>query len=274
MNEENVKEIIKEPILDDPRTAHRDLIDNQDDLNLVKSKTEDTGWYLTEDIQGVGEQPEYFHPKTFKTIADQAKAYSKARSRIDELSDKLEKRGEIPDKYEISIKDELKNFKMDEELVEKSIPQLKEWAKNNQLSNKTFNSALNFFVEYLKNKETTENEKLEQYNKDELLKIDPNEAEAKRKLKELGIWMLQRYPTLERDTIKNMMISADAYNVLSHIHESGHITPTPISPQKIQYKTKAYLTKRMGLDTPYGKDKEYTDIVNNEWQEWGRRNKI
>jgi len=276
MNEEsNTPDVIDSSIdsseIDqDPQTLHAALRNSQPDLELTSPIPEEGKWYIDATIEGEGLKPDYFHHKTFKTVVDQAKAYSKARKRIDELSNELKKHGAAPEQYEEKLPESLKDFEVGQEIIEKNLPVLKKWAKENNLSNKAFNGALEFFINHLKNQHEQDGAALVEYNKKELFKIDENQDEANRKLKRLATWIKQSFPELDDGILKEMMTSHAAYHVMNHIREVTPVNQAPTDVPVTQFEEKEQLQKMM-TDPRYARDLIYTHHVDRKWKEWGNR---
>ena len=254
----------------DPRIQNQKLKESQKPLDLVREIKDESIWYLDKDTIGKGEKPTFFHEKTFKTLAAQAEAYSKARKRIDDLSNKLDAKGEAPEDYKVALPEEFKDYDIDNEIVEKNLPRLKHWAKENKITNETFNGALGFFMNYLKEQKENDKLEIEKFNQEELEKIDPNIPEANRKLKELSVWVKQSYPKLNDETLKEMMNTNAAYKVLNHIREKGPKNQIPTDVPITQFEERNQLEKMM-RDPRYANDMMYTSHVDKKWQDWGTR---
>jgi hypothetical protein len=69
---------------------------------VTQENSEPSEWHYDEKIKGEGISPEWFNHKTFKNIADQAKAYNEARKQITQYAEKLKGFSGAPESYEES----------------------------------------------------------------------------------------------------------------------------------------------------------------------------
>lgn len=67
----------------------------------------DAGWFFAEGVPGTGERPAYFKGDKYKTLADQAKAYTDLESlhgkKLAEFTDKLKGHAGAPEAYELKM---------------------------------------------------------------------------------------------------------------------------------------------------------------------------
>ena len=99
-------------------------------------------WFLAEGVKGTAAAPEWYDRSKYKTLADQAKAYPEARSKIGELETKLREAGAAPKAPESYVLPELAGplqgleWKADDPLLAKAF----EVAKKHNISQETFNA--------------------------------------------------------------------------------------------------------------------------------------
>jgi hypothetical protein len=104
-------------------------------------------WFLADGIKGTDKAPEWFDSKKYKTLADQAKAYPEARKELDAMREKMKGFTGAPDKYELSVPEELKDeleWLPDNPLLN----QFQSIAKEEGMSQKAFDRLLHTFAQY------------------------------------------------------------------------------------------------------------------------------
>lgn len=259
VEQQKVIDIAREPIRD-PREVNTNLRLQQDDLNLTTPDLEADKWYLNDEVEGIGGKPDFFHDKTFKTISDQAKAYSKARRRITELSNTLEKYGEVPTEYRLESAPNYEEIGITPLELKEYFPKIKNWARESHMSNKSFNSAIKVFNEVLQKRNKASKEKVEKYYESELGKIDEAPGEAKRKLHDLVGWIEQKFPTIDKTSLKNMLSSSDSYRILDHIRGVAPGDSAPAVSPKTKFDLREDLRSKMA-DKRYAVDLVYTAHV-------------
>jgi hypothetical protein len=93
-------------------------------------------WAYAEGINGDGEKPEWFKDSKYKSVADQAKAYTDLESKLGAFTG-------APEEYEVSMPEGI-----DGEFVEGDplMSEFQEWAKNNQVNQGAFTDLVHMFV--------------------------------------------------------------------------------------------------------------------------------
>lgn len=103
---------------------------------------ETPSYYLAEGIAGTGEAPDYFKADKYKTIADQAKAYTEAEKRISEMGEKIKHFPGAPDQYEVKLPE---GVTMDTE--DPMFAHAQDWARGINLGQEGFESLVGLYAE-------------------------------------------------------------------------------------------------------------------------------
>jgi len=102
--------------------------------------TEDAKWYLSNEVPGVGDAPEWFKADKYKTMEDQAKAYTELESRFGAFTGAPE-----DGVYKINMPEGIAmEFQTDHSLFQ----ELNQWAVKSQLSQKAYDDVIGMFARY------------------------------------------------------------------------------------------------------------------------------
>jgi len=94
-------------------------------------------WAYAEGINGEGEKPEWFKDSKYKSIADQAKAYTGLEAKLGGFTG-------APDEYESSMPEGIEGeLNTDDPMLET----FTQWAKDNQLNQEAFTSLQHMFIQ-------------------------------------------------------------------------------------------------------------------------------
>jgi hypothetical protein len=204
-------------------------------------------WYYENKIKGEGVPPEWFNHKTFKTIADQAKAYVEARRQIAQYSEKLKGFSGAPEDYEVgdNNKDDL------------FVTGLKELGKKIDLNQTGFNELLGVYKKTHEVEQERKNNELLQARKEELKKIG-----GTTKLKELEAKFINTFGNVPVEWLKSSIKSYDDYKCFEQIIDnvSGK-TRLPVNSAESTITTREQ-AEALIRDPRWGKDKEFTDKAN------------
>lgn len=124
-------------------------------------------YYLSEDIAGKGDAPEWFKGDKYKTVADQAKGYSNLEKMHGELTNKFGSFVGAPEQYQVNAPEgiELAN---DDPMLTSAI----EWGKENNLSQGGMDSLLGLYATM----EALREQAAEDYFKEQTSQIEGFEA--------------------------------------------------------------------------------------------------
>ncbi len=111
-------------------------------------------WWLSENIPGHGERPDYLQDK-YKTVADQAKAYVEAQKALGATQG-------APEKYEWG---EMAEYI---DVENQHLKELTEWAKSNRISQEAMQMFTKKFVDYAESNIPNEEEEIKKIDKDKL----------------------------------------------------------------------------------------------------------
>jgi hypothetical protein len=213
----------------------------------------DADWFFAEGIPGKGEKPEYFNDKTFKTLADQAKAQTELRKKLASFT------GSPEEGYEISLKEELASVEMDEE--DPLLNQFAELASEMNMSQDGFNQVLNFYVEENAKFAQEESTQQETYWKAEYEKLGPNGAEDLKLLKQ---WAQHNIPDEMQSAFDDMVTTADSVKIFNLLMDK--IIPSNVSHISAGTGLSRHNLQELMKDQKYGRDQDFTRHVDSEAQ--------
>lgn len=103
-------------------------------------ESNESTYFLSEGVEAQGEAPDWFKGEKYKTVADQAKAYTNLEKMHGELTNKYKAFGDAPEAYEVSIPDGLTINADDPVFV-----MAQEWSRENNLSQDGFNNLVSLY---------------------------------------------------------------------------------------------------------------------------------
>jgi hypothetical protein len=200
---------------------------NGNNNNLLNQNTPPTSqWFLAEGVAGAGDKPEFFKSDKYKSVAEQAKAYT-------ELEKKLGAFAGAPENYEIKLPPEMKEvqFNTDDALYKDFV----QFAKDSNMSNDAFNKVLSIYARYEHYLEESQAQEEKKAMAEEIKKLGGNAwfKEAS----ELKEWANNRLPPELKEIFLDFGTSADAIKLLKYFksqmafpqvpHTNGNTTSLP-----------------------------------------------
>lgn len=126
--------------------ANADTDDNAETSTTTtteeKSTAESFAWFWDGERQGEGDPPEWFKADKYKSVADQAKAYTEAEKRLGAFKG-------APEEYELKLPDDFGLPEGVDVALDKEDPLLQQfmpWAKENNLSQDAFQDIVGMYV--------------------------------------------------------------------------------------------------------------------------------
>ena len=196
-------------------------------------------WYYDQDIKGNGEKPEWFKGDKYKTITDQAKAYSEVEKKLGAFKG-------APEKYDLSLADypELKFQDDDPMLVE-----FLESAKQKGVSQEYVTEILGTYAKALT---------LHIPDADaEMKKIGPN---AVQDLQILANWAGQYLSKDEFQVFERTITTADAFRMFDKLRQSITAPDVPPRREEAPRETEEQVLKLV-QDPRYDTDSAFRDDV-------------
>lgn len=214
-------------------------------------------WYVADGVPGVGEKPDFFNDKTFKTLSEQAKAWGELRKKLGE------KGGAAPDdgKYEINLPEEYKDISLQED-----DPLLQKWkdvATKQKFSNDQFNAGIQMWVDYLKSFEESKRTEFEGAIKE--LGID-----GESKLTELKSWFDNNFSdVMTFDEYKSSLTSPKLLKVIMEMKSKNIGMPTIGSNEsEASSLDRDYFVGAMKREKGYGINMTYTKKINDLFKKY------
>ncbi len=208
------------------------------------ASTNNSWWYDSNQV-GNGERPEWFNANKYKTVAEQAKAYTELQKKFGGFTG-------APDEYKV----EVEGFQPDE-LFNK----VAGIAKELNMSNEGFNKLFSAYLEHAKSTAEATNANNEAYKMAELTKLGIN---AEEKVKEIKTWVSNNFSPEEQALFKEFAISADAIKLIDKIRNMVSDKIVATQPQSVDDTTSYQETvedkiNALMRDPRYSTDSKYFD---------------
>ncbi len=214
-------------------------------------------WYLSENVKGEGEAPEYFNSKKYKTLADQAKAYP-------ELAKKMGAYTGAPEEYELNLPESVQ----DSVIIDAEDQRTKDflaYAKESGISQEFMDKALEFHA-------NTINDVAGDLipNRDSEMALLGSEAESR--LKNISDWGMANLSKEQFEALKGTASTAEGVELIEALISKTRnaklptdIKPssgeTPQSLREMRYAKNAEGQVKIEVDPDYKKkvDQAYAD---------------
>lgn len=216
----------------------------------------DADWFFAEGIPGKGEKPEYFNDKTFKTLADQAKAQTELRKKLASFT------GAPEEGYEVNLKEEMNEVvALDEE--DPMLNQFADMASEMNMSQEGFDQCVNSFVEegvkFIEEEKIRVETEQKEYWNGEYKKLGQNGPED---VKILQQWGQHNIPEELQNAFEDSVNSADMVKIFSLLMDK--IIPSNVSHISAGTGLSRHHIQEMMRDKRYGPDQDFTRHVNSE----------
>lgn len=212
-------------------------------------------WWFAEGIKGEGDKPEYFNDKTFKTLADQAKAHQdllKMKSRPKESS---------PETYEYELDE---SYDIDQ-YGENLLTSFADVCKQNNISQDQFTSLIDGYLENV-------NVISEQQEKDDYQKLLKEKEllgpDADDRLRGMKQWADSTMPPEMVEILTNNMRNSDMFKFGEYLMQNMGYHQMPVNSESASSNiNERHLQARQKMkDHKYGRDTAYTKMVDDEYR--------
>lgn len=192
--------------------AKNGVFSKEIDTKLAESSKNASDWYISDGVKGAGDAPDGFdtdkHKNLFEAFSTQKKSIEDMRKMVSKLPAEIES-------YSISNIDSLKDIGLDED--SEKLSEFKNLAKEQRISQKTFDTILDFYAKTSKNSVESNNLDIKAYEQQEFEKLGDN---GKEKVNTLVNWANNTLPEDVYESFKKTMTSADSVNVLNYFREN------------------------------------------------------
>lgn len=236
-----------------------DVDTSQDQAAPPQAKTEESqsyAWFWENERQGEGEPPEWFKADKYKSVADQAKAYTEAEKRLgafkgapEEYDLKLPEGFELPEGVEVELDKE-------DPLLQEFLP----WAKEHNLSQEAFQDIVGMYVK-------NQAEELQSTQSAEAAAAEQKEllgANADKRLSDLAKWGKQNLDADMFDKFASALTTAASVEAFEFVVAKTRNAPLPdptnINPNLSASKQQELQELRAAKDES-GKLKWFTDPI-------------
>lgn len=231
--------------------------------NLLSSGTQDqkanagansSAWYLAEGVAGQGDKPEFFKDSKYKSIADQAKAYT-------ELEKKFGGFTGAPEKYELKLPEELKEVQFDNE--DPLFKDFEVFAKETNMSNDAYNKLLSVYARYEKLIEERAANEEKTHLVEEIKKLGGEKWAAERE--QIKSWIQNRLPPELQEAAIEFGNSAANVQLLKYLMSQTQFPTVPGATGNNSQTNGTDLAKMMA-DKRYLMDPDYQKMVDEKYK--------
>jgi hypothetical protein len=177
-------------------------------------------WSFAENVPGTGDVPEWFKSDKYNSVSAQAQAYT-------ELEKKFGAFTGSPDKYEVSLSDEIKEKGITIDSEDPLLPQAYELGKELGMNQEGFNKMMNLYAMSM----VAENEATEQHRSDEIASLGDNGQE---RVNNLDAWGKANLPAELYEGFKEMPTTAAGVKALERMiamASPGSVSADPATTQ-------------------------------------------
>lgn len=163
-------------------------------------------WFWNEGTQGEGAPPDWFKAEKYKSVADQAAAYTEAEKRLGGFTG-------APDEYDLSLPEGYELPEGIESSLDKDDPLAQafiEWGKENNVSQEAFGQILAMYTD----SQVRDYKAAEESTLAQLQQLGDNRDA---RLDELAKWGKNNLDDEMYEMYKNSLTSADAVRVVEHL---------------------------------------------------------
>lgn len=213
------------------------------DATPTKESASDDGWSLADGINGEGDQPEWFKADKYKTVADQAKAYSELEKKVGETA---------PEDYAVGLPETIDPNALDGDMT---FEWFKAAAKEANLSQDAFNQMLGGYLE----------NQAKEMNHDRSAEMQALGPQADNRLKTLATWGRGNLNAEHWEVFKGVASSAVGVEFLESMVGKSREAPlaraatpaensnTPDDLRKMRYEKTEHGQLRMAVDPEHKK---------------------
>lgn len=215
------------------------------------SSEEQYAWFWNDDQQGEGDAPEWFKANKYKSVADQAKAYTEAEKQLGAFKG-------APEEYTLDLPEGIEapegvDVKVDPE--DPLAQEFSKWAKENNVSQEAFTEILGMYI----SQQVRDYQAASQTTQAEMERLGDN---ANKRLDDIAKWGRANMDDETFDKFRSSLVSADAVEMAEFfIGKSRNVQmpdPSNINPNLMATKT-LELKELQAAKDDNGKLKWFTD---------------
>jgi len=210
----------------------------------------DTGWMLSEGVNGEGDTPDWFKAGKYKTVADQAQAYAGLESKLGGFTG-------APDEYTVAL-DEALGYQIPDD--DPMLGDFNKWAKEAGLSQDSHTKLLNMYVENTAGQ--MENFSVEE----EIKKIGDN---SQQRIQDVTHWGQANLDANEYATLQEMATTADGFHLIEKLKQMSRETQVsaPDTAKPVDTMTEQKLYEMIG-DKRYESNPSYRSEVEAKFRDY------
>lgn len=169
--------------------------------------SDDSQWFWQDGQPGEGERPEWLKSK-YKNVAEQAKAYVNAESKLGSFSG-------APEEYEVEVPEEYENL-LDINVAGESFKEFEDLARENNMSQELFEKCINANLKAFNEVINTplSEEEVSQYKQSEMQKLGPNAPQV---IQQLNQWSENNLSKEDAAIFNSFGSTADGVRLLHSI---------------------------------------------------------
>lgn len=249
---------------DDAQVVEDAVTSDTTEETTTETQVPQDPWFLSETLQGEGEKPDWFKSEKYKTISDQAKAYTDLEGKFGSFTGS-------PEKYEINLSDENREHGVEIDADDPLLEAGMKLAKESNMNQEGFDK----FVNMIAMMKVAENKAMEELKQDQFKALGDR---AMHRIDNLVAWGNKNLPSELQEDYANMAQNAGSVRIMEALiakTRPGAINPTNPQPaaamtaekiKEMQFALDDYGNRKMSSDPAYRKEVEglMRDFYGNE----------
>ena len=214
----------------------------------VTNESAPAEWFMAEDLPGSGDRPEWFKEK-YKSVADQAKAYSELEKRFGGFT------GAPEGDYELTLPEEVQG---EFDMEDPRLSWFMETAKASNMSQETFTQLLHGWIEHEVGGVAANTEQ-------EIAALGPN---AQSRLKNLGDWGRANLDQAQFDAMRQLATTAAGVQVLEAIVAKTREAKIPTGNETVKTGVTEQELRELVADPRYASSPAFRKDVERKFEEF------
>ena len=197
--------------------------DSNADANAVadaigdKGNAESSGWFFADGVAGEGEAPEWFKGGKYKSVSEQAKAYTELESRFGSFTG-------APEEYSVNLGEELSERGVSIDSDDPMLEEAMKFAKDANMDQKGFDNMVNLYAMM----KVAESDAIQQAKQEEIKSLG---SDAQKRLDNLNAWGNANMPPELFEGFQSMVQSAGSVKALERL--VAMTRNAPVNPDSV-----------------------------------------
>lgn len=224
-------------------------IEGTQDASQVVGDIVENQWSLSEGVAGQGDRPEWFKADKYKTVADQAQAYTSLESKFGSFTG-------APDEFTVNLSDEIKEKGIELTGEDPMMEEAMKFAKESNMSQEGFDNMVNLYAM----SKLAEGGAIEEHKAEQMKALGEN---AQGRIDNLNAWADKNLSPEMVEGFQGMATSAAAIETIEHLvslSRSGALNPVDHNPaqptsseevRKMQFEKDEHGNRRIQTDPEF-----------------------